>query len=562
MLVVRKCNDMLYYIRTFTLLLYPIVFGLLSCGDMNQTGDAAVDVNQADIEQYIIEISSDEYLGRKPFTEGETKTVAFLEQELKSIGIEPGNGDSYLQEVPLVEITGIPDETMTLKKGEQSTTLQFKEDFVFYTERIQEQIDLNESELVFCGFGITAPEYDWNDFEGIDVKGKTIVVMVNDPGFGGDDPDFFKGNTMTYYGRWTYKYEEAARQGAEAVLIVHETTSAGYPWFVVEGGFTGSQLNLKPGDDDPYKPALLGWITLDVAQDLFTNAGYEFAEEIRKARTKDFKPYSLDHQISFSLKNTYMYDNSNNVVGLIKGTERPDEYLLFSAHWDHLGVGTVVNGDSIYNGALDNGSGVASMLAIAKAMSQSTPPSRSIAFLFVTAEEQGLLGSKYYAENPLYPVAQSVANLNMDGMNPFGPMNYLTITGMGHSEMDDYATAAAEKQGRKVLPDQDPGKGYFYRSDHFNFAKVGIPALYAEGSFEHEEHGKEYIKEKLDSYVAESYHQPSDEYDAETWDLRGIAEDAQLYLDVVRELANSSDWPEWNEGSEFKAAREKSKLKN
>ena len=440
--------------------------------------------------------------------------------------------------------------------------MTFKKDFVAYTERIQEKIDVEDSEVVFCGFGISAPEYGWDDFAGMDLKGKTIVVLVNDPGFGSDNPDFFKGNTMTYYGRWTYKYEEAARQGAEAVLIVHETTSAGYPWFVVEGGFTGSQLNLKPSGEETHKPALLGWITLDMAQKIFEESGKDLGAEIRKSRTKEFKPFSLDCTMSYSLENSYKYDNSKNVVGLIEGSERPDEYLIFSAHWDHMGVGTVVNGDSIYNGALDNGSGVASLLAIAKAMKQSAPPKRSVVFLFVTAEEQGLLGSKYYAENPIFPVAQTVANLNMDGMNPFGPMKYLTITGMGQSEMDEYDLNAARKQGREVLPDQDPCNGYFYRSDHFNFAKVGIPALYAEGSFEHREHGKDYIKEKLENYTATNYHQPSDEYDAEEWDLRGITEDAELYLDVVRTLANSPDWPNWKEGSELKAARDQSRHKN
>ena len=544
----------------FIVLHFTSWLSVISCSEESASNSTEVTIQ--DVQEYLAEISSDAYEGRKPFTEGERKTVTYLEQQLKTIGVAPGNGNSYIQKVPLVEITGHPAETMSFRSSKTQIDLNYKTDFVGYTERIQDTISTSDSEVIFCGFGITAPEYQWNDFEGLDVKGKTIIVLVNDPGFGGEDESFFKGNTMTYYGRWTYKYEEAARRGAAAVLVVHETTSAGYPWFVVEGAGSGAKLNLKPKDDAPYQAGFQGWISLDAARNLFDQAGFDFGTEIRKARTHDFKPFSLGYTMSHTLTNSYKFDDSQNVIGIIEGSARPEEYIIFSAHWDHLGVGKVVDGDSIYNGALDNGSGIAAVLSIAKAMKQSPQPERSIVFLFVTAEEQGLLGSQYYAENPIYPVSRSVANLNLDGMNAIGPMKYLTITGIGHSELDEYAQEVAMKQGREILPDQEPEKGYFFRSDHFNFAKVGIPALYAEGSYEHAELGKDYVKEKRAEYVSQRYHQPADEYIPEEWDLRGIVQDAQFYLDVAQKLASESSWPAWKEGSEFKSIREKTRLKN
>ncbi len=533
---------------------------LTACADAEREAEATISAEQ--IGEVLAEISSDYYQGRKPFTEGERRTVEYLTNQLRDMGVAPGNGDSYTQQVPLVNITGHPAKEMRLQSDETTINLQLGDDFVSYTERIQENIKVENSEVVFCGFGVTAPEYDWDDFEGIDVKGKTVLVLVNDPGFGSDDESFFKGNTMTYYGRWTYKYEEAARQGAAALLIIHETTSAGYPWFVVENGWTGGKLNLRAEDGNMGKAAIQGWITLESAKEIFEKAGYDLGAEIRQARTPDFQPFSLGYRMSHQLKNEYTYDESDNVIGIIKGAKRPDETIIYSAHWDHMGIGQAVDGDSIYNGALDNGSGIASVLSVARAFASGPPPDRSVVFLFVTAEEQGLLGSQYYAENPIYPVDLSVANLNMDGMNPFGEMKYLTITGIGHSDMDDYATEAAAAQGREVLPDQEPEKGYFFRSDHFNFAKVGIPALYAEGSLEHVEKGREYVKQKRDEYTSDRYHRPGDHYEPEEWDLRGLVQDAQLYLEVGRRLAGETNFPQWKEGSEFKAARDQSRLKN
>ncbi len=535
------------------------VLFLWSCGSntANTGSSDLVQIDSTAIDSYIATLASDEFQGRKPFTEGETKTLDFLETTFEELGLQPGNGDSYFQEVPLVEITPFPEETMTVKGKANSYDLKLGEEFVAYTQRVQDAIKVADSELVFCGYGIVAPEYNWNDYEGIDMKGKTAVVLVNDPGFGSGDSTFFKGDIMTYYGRWTYKYEEAARQGAEGVLIIHETKMAGYPWFVVSSSWSGAKLDLQTPNDNMDKCALQGWITLTTAGKLFDAAGRKGTNFLELAKSKDFKPFSLDATMSHSLTNTFKKDVSQNAVAMIEGTEYPEEYIIYSAHWDHLGIGQPVAGDSIYNGALDNASGTAAVLAIAKAFSEAPEkPKRSVVFLLVTAEEQGLLGSAHYALNPIFPANQTVANLNMDGMNPYGEMNDLTITGYGQSELDDYAAEAAKAQGRYLLPDQEPEKGYFFRSDHFNFAKIGIPALFATGGYDHREKGKEYAKEQQQAYTTDRYHRPADEYD-ETWNLSGVVQDAQLYYSIGQRLANETTFPQWKEGSEFKAIREK-----
>ena len=529
-----------------------VILGLLvSCSNP----DISISIDETTIGRHVEELSKDYYLGRKPFTEGETRTITYLKNELEGMGVKPGNGESYYQEVPMVEITSYPAEEMIISGKGETKTLKLSDDFVANTRRIQEEISVEDSEIVFCGYGIVAPEYGKNDYAGIDMKGKTALVLVNDPGFGQEDESYFNANTMTYYGRWSYKFDAAPLQEAEAVIIIHETASAGYPWFVVQTGWSGAQLNLER-DPDEYLCAVEGWVTLDVAKSLMEQAGQDFAQLIRDARTKDFKPVPLGLNMSVSMTNTYKRDQSQNVVGLIEGTTRADEYIIYSAHWDHMGVGAAVDGDSIYNGALDNASGTGSLLAIAEAFAKmDQAPERSILFLFVTAEEQGLLGSAYYAANPIYPITKSVANINMDALNPFGAMNDLTIIGYGQSDMDDYAKSAAEKQGRYVQGGQEPEKGFFYRSDHFNFAKVGIPALYAQGGYDHKEKGKDYAMEKQNEFTSKRYHKPSDEYD-ETWDLSGLQQDAQLFYEIGKRLADETTFPEWKEGSEFKAKRD------
>ncbi len=539
----------------YLLLTSLLIIGLVSCStSSNDTETVDVTIDTLTIDRHLGILASDDFMGRKPFTEGEEKTIHYLESELRAMGLQPGNGDSYFQDVPLVEITGFQSPDMTITQGNKEKVFEANKDFVVYSERVEEELSLDQSELVFAGFGVVAPEYNWNDYEGLDVKGKTVVVMVNDPGFGSGDDELFKGDEMTYYGRWTYKYEEAARQGAAGVLIVHETIPAGYPWTVVQSSWTGAKLNLDD-PNPPYKCAIQGWITRKMAGELFTDAGID--NYSRTAKTAGFKPVSMNMTASVELRNEVKRDMSKNVIAILPGTERKDEYIIYSSHWDHLGVGDPIDGDSIYNGAHDNATGVTGMLAIAETFANlEKKPERSMVFIFVTAEEQGLLGSAFYGQNPIYPPNQTVANINMDGLPAYGEMKDVTITGYGQSELDEYAKSEAEKQGRYIIPDPDPGKGYFFRSDHFNFAKAGIPALYASGSFEHMTKGKEFIEEKTQEYLASKYHRQGDNYEPDEWDLKGIALDAKLLFNVGYRLANESYFPQWSEGSEFKAKRD------
>jgi len=526
---------------------------LVGCKSGSENNNSISEVNQSTIGQHIERLASDEFLGRMPFTEGEIKTVNYLKEEFVKLGLLPGNGDSYFQDVPLIEITGTPSEKMTISGTDRDFDLNYFVDFVAVTLKTDNEVSLENSELVFAGYGIVAPEYDWNDYDGIDWTGKTAVVLVNDPGFGSGDSTLFKGDEMTYYGRWTYKYEEAGRQGAAGVIIIHETVPAAYGWNVVQSSWSGAQLNLE--SKSPVAD-VQAWITSDAAIKLFEASNLKNKKFKEMARNKDFKPVPLGLTTSVKITNQIKRDVSRNVVAILPGTERKDEYIIYSAHWDHLGIGRPVNNDSIYNGAVDNASGTACLLAIAEAFKKVEQPKRSIVFLAVTAEEQGLLGSAYYAENPIYPPKQSVANINMDAIQNPGPMKDLTITGYGHSEMDEYAKDAAEKQGRYVIPDPEAEKGYFFRSDHFNFAKIGIPVLYASGTYEHFEKGIDFVKQMNDEYRQYRYHQPSDEFDPQTSELSGIRLDAQLFYEVGQRLANEDYFPKWYDSSEFKAARE------
>lgn len=530
-----------------------IVSLLASCNQTSES-DAQV-ISEESMRSHIETLSSDAYQGRKPFTEGEIKTINYLKDQFEQYGLEPGNGESYFQEVPMVELTAKPSATMTITGGNSDVVLAISEDFVAYTEKVAEQSSINASELVFAGYGVVAPEYGWNDYEGLDVKGKTVVVLVNDPGFASGDSTLFKGETMTYYGRWTYKYEEAARQGAAGCLIIHETVPAGYPWLVVRNSWSGASLYLDKSGNE-FQSDIIGWITRDAAIQIFEASGQDMRNFGEMARSRDFKPFSLGLNASVSVENEIKRDVSQNVIAKITGSERPDEIIIYSAHWDHLGIGPEIDGDSIYNGAHDNATGIATMLGIAEAMAKSKKPERTVVFLAVTAEEQGLLGSKHYAENPIYPVDKTVANINMDGISYHGQMKDVTIIGYGQSELEDLTEEIAKDQGRYIIPDQEAGKGYFFRSDHFNFAKVGIPALYASGAYEHMTKGVDFYQEKNSEYLTTKYHRPQDEYDADTWVFDGMALDGHLLMEVGNRLANSGMWPRWKDGSEFKAIRE------
>ncbi len=510
-------------------------------------------VNQATIAKHIEQLASDEFMGRMPFTEGERKTTKYLQAEFEKLGLSPGNGNSFFQEVPMIEITGTPSEKMKISGPKGDFDLNYFDDFVALTLKPQEKVGLENSELVFVGYGIVASEYGWNDYQGMDMKGKTAVVLVNDPGFESQDSTLFKGNAMTYYGRWTYKYEEAGRQGAAGVIIIHETVPASYGWNVVQSSWSGAQLSLE--SNAPVAD-VQGWVTKEAADKLFEASPINNKNFHELAMQKDFKPTPMGLTVSMGIANKIKRDVSKNVVALLEGSTRKDETIIYSAHWDHLGIGHPVDGDSIYNGAVDNASGTACLLAIAEAFKKGKQPERSIVFLAVTAEEQGLLGSAYYAEHPIYPPKKTVAAINMDALASPGPMKDLTITGYGQSEMDEYATETAQKQGRYLIPDPEPEKGYFFRSDHFNFAKIGIPSLYASGSYEDFKHGHEYVKKMNDEYRDKKYHQPQDEYDPITTELSGVQFDAQLMYLVGQKLANEDYFPKWYQNSEFRAARE------
>jgi Zn-dependent M28 family amino/carboxypeptidase len=546
--------------RTLPFLLYLLI--LFSCTEKDSgfnREDGLQTFSVKGIETHLKKLASDEFMGRMPFSEGEKKTLAYLEEQLNQLGIEPGNGTSYLQEVPLVNITATASTTMKVTSKKGSFTLQGLTDYVLWTERTDETIELKETDLVFAGFGVVAPEYNWNDYEGLDVKDKIVLVMVNDPGFGSGDSTFFKGNTMTYYGRWTYKFEEAARQGAKGVLIIHDDVPAGYGFWVVQNNWNTSRLYLDKRATNPNYCAAVGWVSNPAAKKLFEAAGLDWATTVSAARRPGFRALPMNLTLSTSLTVKVKYDKSYNVIGKITGTRQPDEYLIYSTHWDHLGIGKPdERGDTIYNGALDNGSGTAGILELARAFKSLKPvPNRTIVFLIVTAEEQNLLGSAHYAANPIYPVEKTVANINIDGINPYGKMNDIVVIGIGQSELEDYLNEEAKALGRYTAPEPNPVAGYYFRSDHFSFAKAGIPALYTGTGIDHFEKGPAYGKQLQDEYVAKYYHKPSDEYDTTRWNLEGAVEDLKLLFNVGKRLSVETTWPKWKDGSEFKATRDK-----
>jgi Zn-dependent M28 family amino/carboxypeptidase len=521
-------------------------------------------IDQNAILERIKVLSSDEYEGRAPGTRGEDLTVRYLVDESKKLGLQPGNPDgTYVQKAPLVGITGAQAQPLTVTRGAQKHTYKWSDEVVAWTRRVADTASIAGSDMIFVGYGVTAPEYNWDDFKGVDVKGKTIVVLVNDPQVpDAADPSkldakIFNGQAMTYYGRWTYKYDKAAELGAAGVFIVHETGPAGYPFPVVQG-FFGERFGLVAEDKNMGRASVEGWLSLDAAKGLFKMAGQDFDTLKEQALSRDFKPVPLGVKASMGLRNTMRTIDSQNVVAKLEGSDprMKDEYVVYSSHWDHLGIGAPVDGDRIYNGALDNASGVAALLEMARGFTQVQPkPKRSILFLFVTAEEQGLLGSEYYATHPLYPLEKTVANINMDGVNQWGRTRDVTVVGMGASDLDDVLREAAAAQGRTLTPDPESEKGFYYRSDHFNFAKVGVPALYTDSGVQFVGKDEAYSKTKREEYTANDYHKPSDEIKPD-WDLSGAVEDTQLMFMVGYKVANTTRFPEWKPGNEFRARRD------
>ena len=523
-----------------------------------QQEDGVASFNADSLKKDIAVLASDSFMGRKPFTEGETKTIDYLQKQFASIGLEPGNGNSYVQAVPMVNIQATAAPEMQVKSAKGNFTLKAYDDYIMWTDKTDSVINLNNNELVFAGYGVVAPEYNWNDYEGLDVKGKVVMVMVNDPGFWSGDTTLFKGKTMTYYGRWTYKFEEAARQGAKGCLIVHNTKAASYPFSVQQKSFNTSRLQLDNRGKDIKNCDAIGWVTETTANRLFKEAGFD-STLLVKANKRGFKAVPLNLQLTTSMKVKATYDKSYNVIGKITGSKRPDEVVVYTAHWDHLGIGRPdATGDSIYNGASDNATGAAGLLELARAFkSLKTKPERTIVILCVTAEEQGLLGSKYYAENPVYPANKTAANINMDGLNRFGKTKDIIVIGEGQSDLEDYLKEEVEKKGGYISFDTHPEAGSYYRSDHFNFAKVGIPALYTSSGIDVIGKGKEYGQKIEDDYTDHNYHQPSDNYNAATWTMEGAISDLQLLFLVGKRIASEGKWPAWKPSSEFKAIRDK-----
>ena len=533
-----------------------LTLSLTGCGGDAQL-DAALDTITAEELSADVQIlSSDAFEGRGPVSPGEDSTINYMKSRFEDVGALPGNGDSYFQEVPLASITADPSVVLQIRGGGPTQRFGYADDFVAWTKRVVDSERINNSELVFVGYGIVAPENDWDDYEGVDVTGKTAVILVNDPGFATQDPAVFNGNAMTYYGRWTYKFEEAARQGAAGALVIHETAPASYGWETVRNSWTGPQFALVDENNNMSRLAVEGWLSSETAGAILERAGLNYDSLKSAAERPGFQAVSMGLTASVSLRNTVVRSVSNNVLALVPGTDRADEYIVYTAHWDHFGLNPNLEGDQIFNGAMDNATGISALIELAQAfLGLEESQSRSIVLMAVTAEEQGLLGSAYYATNPVYPLEKTVAAINLDALNILGPMHDVSIVGYGNSELDGYLIDAASHQERVVNPESRPEAGSYYRSDHFNFAKVGVPALYPNAGIDHVEHGVEWTQQRLDEYSANNYHQPSDEYDP-NWDLSGAIDDIRLVFRVGYRLANETVFPNWNEGTEFKATRD------
>ncbi len=520
------------------------------------------DVDIAGVLAHTRVLSSDEFEGRAPASKGEERTVAYLIDQFKKAGLKPGNTDgTYIQKVPLVGITAGP-APLIVRRGARQETLKWRDDVVAWTKHVEPRVAIKDSELVFVGYGVVAPEFEWDDYKGMDVKGKTLVMLVNDPPVadaatpGQLDPKAFGGRAMTYYGRWTYKFEIGAEKGAAAVLVVHETGPAGYPFQVVQDGFTGERFDLVTPGRNLERSPIEAWISLEQARKLLQMAGQDFDTLKQQAATRDFKPVPLGTTASMTLDSTLRTVDSRNVLGTLEGSDpvRKDEYIVYSAHWDHFGR----REEGIFHGAQDNALGIGALIEMARAFTKlSAPPARSVLFLAVTAEEQGLLGSEYYTVTPIHPMAKTLAGINMDSWNVWGRTRDLALTGYGASDLDDYVREAAAEQGRLVHAEAEPEKGFYYRSDHFNFAKQGVPALDPNGGGATEYIGKpaDYGQKRRDEWTEQRYHKPADVVLPE-WDLSGMREDLKVFLAVGYRVAQADRFPAWKPGTEFKARRD------
>lgn len=513
-----------------------------------------------DIARRIEALSDDKLEGRPSAGPAAEMTMQYLESEMKAAGLTPmGVNGTYRQPVQLTEVTAKDSSSAVIawNGGEKRASLRQRDNAVFWTKRYAESVGVEDSELVFVGYGTVAPEFGWNDYEGLNVTGKTVVMLVNDPGFESQDPELFKGETMTYYGRWTYKFEEAARQGAAAAIVIHEDKPASYGWNVVADSWTGGQFDLVRPDKGMSRAALEGWVTRDEAVRLFERAGTTFTEMKAAAQSKDFSPIPMgDLTLTAQIDNDIKISESANIAGGVTGSKYPDEYVLYMGHWDHLGMKEAAPGeDGIYNGAVDNATGTAAIIEIGEAFAKGEQPERSIIVLAVTAEESGLLGSAYYAEDPLVPLEKTVAGINIDAILPVGETKDIIVVGYGASQIEDRLKTLLDAQGKYIVPDQNPSAGYFYRSDHISLAKKGVPMLYADSGIDHMTLGKDYGRDFGDLYTKERYHQPADEYSAD-WDMSGIESTSRLFYALGMNISNTEEWPNWYEGSEFRSLRD------
>ena len=519
------------------------------------------EISAEDFSAHVKVLSSDDFGGRAPGSAGEDMTVRYLQQQMERLGLQPGNHGSYFQTVPMVGTTvDASASKFAIDVGGQHLTPKLGDDMVIGSHREQAEVKIADSPMVFVGYGVNAPEQHWNDYAGLDVRGKTVVMLINDPGFHVNDPNLFEGKRMTYYGRWTYKYEEAARQGAAAAIIIHDDAGAAYGWDVVKNSWGGEQFDLPAADDPDQRLPVQGWMTGATADSVFKAAHLDLAALRIAANQRGFRPVALgDARFNVDLVSHLRRTQSRNVIGILPGRVHPDEAVVYSAHWDHLGTHPDEPGDNIYNGAVDNGTGLAALLEIAEAFTVQTPrPKRSIVFLFDTLEESGLLGSKYYAAHPVIPLAKTVADINQDALIPIGPTHDVVIVGLGNSELDEMLQAILAKQGRVVTAESKPQNGSFFRSDHFSFAKAGVPAMDSQGGVDLVDGGRAKGEALKDDYTAHRYHKAADNFDP-NWDLRGIVQDLHAIYDLGLQLADSDQWPNYHVGNAFRAARDKSR---
>ena len=550
-------------IQPMKALLFPLLlltaFGAPAGSQMASRKTRTPTISLQTLKSVTQRLSSDEFEGRAPTTIGEQKSIAYISQRFAAAGLKPGNRGSWFQPVGLVEMTTDPTP-LTVSGGKTALTFGYRTDMVANTYQVQPKVELRDSDVIFLGYGINAPERGWNDYADIDVHGKTVILLINDPDYQAKTLEGpFGGRAMTYYGRWTYKFEEAARRGAAAVFIVHDTEPASYGWNVVQSSKTRPQYNMDDPNNHLDQSKVIGWLTNDAARRLMASAGQDLDALSAAAKQRGFKPVPLGLKASITLSNKIKRQASNNIIGILPGRTRPNEYVLYTAHWDHLGhCDPAPDGDNICNGAIDNASGVAALIALAEAHKKAGPAARSIIFMAVTAEESGLLGSKYYAEHPIYPLGRTVGGINMDALSFAGPSQDVVINGAGKSQLDAYVKRAVSAQGRVVAPEPTPEKGYYYRSDHFSFARQGVPMAYFEPGEDLLKGGRAAGAAAAADYVMHRYHQPKDEYDPK-WDWTGTVQDIQLFYTVGRELAETSAWPNWSPTAEFRAIRDRSR---